>query len=93
MLELIRFGAVHWCPVPPEQPGKEGVLQLQEISPAFAARQAALKVFGKYVRPKPLLLTCACVAGLLQAHPLTICAQMNWLIWLPVCTACLQVST
>ena len=50
VLELIRYGAVHWCPVPPQPPGKESVLQLQDLSPAFIARQAALRVYGQYVR-------------------------------------------
>ena len=55
VLELIRFGAVHWCAVPPEQPSKEGALQLRGLSPAFLARQAALKKFGPNVSILPAL--------------------------------------
>ena len=49
MLELIRFGAVHWCKVPPPPQVKEGAMQLREMSRSFLARQAALRTYGQYV--------------------------------------------
>ncbi|KAK9814867.1 hypothetical protein WJX73_000798 [Symbiochloris irregularis] len=46
--ELIRFGAVHWCAVPPPPPTGDTFLRLGNPSAAFLARQAALKEFGQY---------------------------------------------
>lgn len=52
--ELIRFGAVHWCPV---LPGTYAHVEAdaQHAERALAARKAAVELLGPRVRPEKLL--------------------------------------
>ena len=48
--ELIRFGAVHWCPIPPITPAElQGGLAAEQSSNLKAARQAAAKPLNGHV--------------------------------------------
>lgn len=68
--ELLCFGAVHWCPVPPAlSPMRAASMDSEHVAHLSARRQAAISIHGKQAGTAECLATAPAQCIAINSHP------------------------